>query len=73
MKTRDYFIQTDGLGDGVNLTVNKKWELSINDMYINPNTNILIIFYLSPKQEMIHSTTSCENFGDITITEIRND
>ena len=71
MKTKDYFVQTDSLGNGINLTTNEKWELSISDMYINPLTETLVIFYLSPtKKEMIHSTTDCKTFGTIKITEL---
>jgi len=70
IETKKYFIETFSNGDGITITVDKKWALDKkHDFYWNPITNILLIEYIFGNKSKTIKTT-CENFGCINIKGI---
>ena len=57
-----FFVTIDKEGNGVELATDDRWTIRKDDMFYNPYTEILVIFYMSPHGKMTHSKTWCQGF-----------
>ena len=73
MKYRTFFIQADKAGNGITLHVDTRWTVRIDDIYINPLTELAIVDYISPIGSRATSRFGCDDFTTIRISEIKND
>ena len=73
MKYRTFFIQADKAGNGITLHVDTRWTVRIDDIYINPLTELAIVDYLSPTGSKTTSRFVCGDFTAIRISEAKHE
>ena len=68
-KYNNFFIQTDKDGCGITVCTDARWELRMDDIYLNPYTGLALIEYLDLKGSMTVSRFVCNDFDSIKITK----
>ncbi len=67
---KTYKIITDKEGFSITLHTDLRWTIRLNDIYINPLTDLCIVEYLNVHGKMVTSRFVGTNFNDIVIKEI---
>lgn len=72
MKYNTFFIQTYPSGEGVTVHTDTRWTIRLNDIYVNPYTELALIEYLDIHGSVRTVRTSCGAFDDIKVTQIKD-